>query len=111
MEVLVDVAGRSQRIGKRDVATAILKLGFVHIRSINRTAIITLAPRLVQPVTLAATAYKVADLDPERTIVVATAENEQCWAFSGYMLAIGKMMSLVGGAFAAGAGAKTKYLL
>ena len=93
MEVLIDHIGRVLRIGKRNVAFAVSKLGHIHIHSIDRTVTVTLKPGLVYPITVAAAAYKIGDLDPERTVVIAATEDQECWIFPGYMHALCKMAS------------------
>jgi hypothetical protein len=94
VELLIDLTGQSLRVGKRNVHAAVSKLGYIHIRSIERTVIVTLKPRLVHPLTVAAAAYEISDLNPERTIVVAAVEHQECWVFPGYMSALRKMASL-----------------
>jgi hypothetical protein len=93
VEFLVDLTGRSIKVGKRNVAVAVAKLGYIHIRLTDRTVIITLKPRLVHPLTVAAAGYEISDLEPERTIVLAGIENQECWIFTGYMSALRKMAS------------------
>jgi hypothetical protein len=91
MELLIDVAGHALRVGKRDVSIAVSTLGFVHIRVVERTLIVTLQPGLVHPLTIAAAAYKVADSDPKRTIIIAGYGSQECWVFAGYSSALVKM--------------------
>ena len=100
MEFLIDLAGRSLPIGRRNIAAAVGKAGFVHIRSVDRTVIITLEPRLVSQLALAATCYKVADLGPERTIVVAGVARPKYSVFLGYIAALSTLGWLVAGAAA-----------
>jgi hypothetical protein len=97
VEFLIDLAGRSSPAGKRNVAVAVAKAGFVHIRSIERTVIITLEPRLVSQLTLATACYKVADLSPERTVLVAGVTHPECWVFPGYIPALSTLGWLVDG--------------
>ena len=114
VELLIDLTGRPTKIGKRDVAVAIAKLGYIHIRAIGRSVTVTLMPRLVHPLTLAAAAYEIADLEPDRTIVVAGAENNRCRVSAGYMSAIRTMASLAGDTGGADTGVSAdaiKYLL
>lgn len=94
MECLIDVAGRSRKIGTRNVAVAVAKLGNVHIRSVGRTVIITLQPETVSEVALAAAGYKIGDLSPERVILVAGVASARCWVFSGYRPAFSKIDAL-----------------
>jgi hypothetical protein len=97
VEILIDPTGRSMRAGRRDVALAIAKIGFIYIRSLGRTAIVTLQPRLVSQLTLAGAGYKIADLGPERTIIVAGVMDPECWVFPGYTDALKKLGNLVCG--------------
>jgi hypothetical protein len=112
VERLIDLTGRASRVGKRNVAVAIAKLGYIHIRAIDRTVIVTLKPRLVHPLTVAAAAYEIADLDPERSIVVADVKYQRCWVFAEYMPAIRKIASLASDVGDAGISTEVvKYLL
>jgi phenylpyruvate tautomerase PptA (4-oxalocrotonate tautomerase family) len=106
MEILIDLAGHLLEARARNVAVAISKLGYIHIRSIDRPVhgrpaalerivIVTLRPQLVLELTVAAAGYEIADLKPERTVVVAESAKPQCWVFPGHMLAIVKIASLV----------------
>ena len=94
MEILIDLAGRSLKVGRRNVAVAVSKVGFIHVRSTGPTAIISLQPQLASEVTIAAAAYIIADLNPQRTIVAAWLSNPRCWVFSGYALAVRKIAAL-----------------
>jgi hypothetical protein len=114
LELLIDHIGRSLRTGKRDVVVAISKLGYVHIRVNGRTVIVTLTPRLVHPLTVAAAAYEISDLDPARTVVVAGVDKQECWVFAGYMPALRRIASLASDAAEKEVGASSetvKYLL
>jgi hypothetical protein len=105
VELLIDLAGRSLKIGKRNVAVAISKLGYIHIQSIehpvpfratpNRTVIVTLQPWLLSKLAIVAAAFSIADLSPERTIVVAEFAKRECWISTGYMPAIRRIAALV----------------
>ena len=105
MNILVDLGGRSVKAGKRNISVAISKLGYINIRAIDcpprggvgidRTVIVTLQPRLSSELAVAAVGYEIADLRPERTIVIADFANPQCWVFSGYLPAIAKLAALV----------------
>jgi hypothetical protein len=105
VEILIDLAGHLLEARKRTVAVAISKLGYIHIQSIERpmhrpapptrTVIVTLRPQLVSELTVAAAGYEIADLKPERTVVVAEFAQQECWVFSGHMPAIVKIASLV----------------
>lgn len=98
VEFLIDLLGRSRKVGKRNVAIAVAKVGYVHVRvperqmedqrRNSRTVIVTLQPQLVTQPAIAALGYKLADLDPERTIVVAELAVPQSWVFPAHMPAL-----------------------
>jgi hypothetical protein len=96
VEFLIDLAGRSLPVGRRNIALAVGKAGLVHIRSVGRTVIITLEPRLVSQLALAATCYKLADFGPERTILVAGVACPKYSVFLGYIGALATLGWLVG---------------
>jgi hypothetical protein len=105
MELLIDLAGRSLKVRKRNVAMAISKLGYIHIQSIdhpapghgtpNRTVIVTLQPWLLSKITMVAAAFAIADLSPECTIVVAEFAKRECWVSPGYMPALRRIATLI----------------
>jgi hypothetical protein len=105
VNILIDLGGRSVKAGSRNIAVAISKLGYIHLRAIDcplrggagldRTVIVTLQPRLSSELAVVAVGYEIADLKPERTIVIADFANPQCWVFSGYLPAIAKLAALV----------------
>jgi len=97
VECLIDLTGRALRIGKRNVATAVRPVGFIFIRTIGRTAIITLQPPLVSQLTLAGAAYMIADLNPDRTILIVGIVNPECRIFPRYIDALRKLGELVSG--------------
>ena len=98
MEFLIDLLGRSRKVGKRNAAVAIAKVGYVHVRLTEhqmgdqrgtcQTVIVTLQPQLVTQPAIAALGYKLADLDPERTIVVAELAVPRSWVFPAHMPAL-----------------------
>jgi hypothetical protein len=103
VEFLIDLSGRSRAVGKRDVAIAVSKVGYVHLRTVDRadtqrTAIVNFQPRLVSERALAALGYKLANLDPDRTVVVSEFPSPGCWTFRGYMPALKMVGRLVSGA-------------
>ena len=105
VDILIDLGGRVVKAAKRNIEVAISKLGYIHIRAVDcplpngdgldRTAIVTLQPELTSELAFAAVGYEVADLRPDRTIVVAHFVNPQCWVFSGYLPALQKIAALV----------------
>ena len=107
VQFLIDEMGRCAKVGKRSVAVAILQGGNIHILSTQQTIIITLQPNAVSPLTLAAAAYAIADLTPDRSIVVAGLQEPQCWVFPGYLMAIQKIASLIEAAADVGTGSMT----
>jgi len=94
VELLIDLSGRSLKVGRRSIAVVVSKVGFIHIRSTGRTVIVTLQPELLSQLTLAAAGYEIGDLNPERTVVVAGIASPKCWVFAGYMPALRKIASL-----------------
>jgi hypothetical protein len=104
VEFLIDPAGRSRRIGNRDVATAVSKVGYVHLlvieRSdntesrVDRTAIAALQPGRVSEATVAALGNKLAAVHPDRTVVVAYFPTPECWVFSDCLAALRKVTAL-----------------
>lgn len=107
MEFFIDLSGRSRQVGRRNIAIAVSKVGYIHVRliervqagrhAVDRTAIVTLQPRLVSQPTLAALGYKLANLDPERTVVVADFPVAKCWVFVGHMSALRMIGAIVAG--------------
>jgi hypothetical protein len=105
VEFFIDLSGRSRKIGKRNVALAVSQVGYVYLRSIDRTvtersvvdrtAIFTFRPEKISQLTLAAAGYQLAELKPERTVVVAELPKPQCWVFAGYMSALKMIAKLV----------------
>jgi hypothetical protein len=98
VEFLIDLLGRSRKVGKRNAAVAIAKVGYVHVRLTEhqmgdqrgtcQTVIVTLQPQLVTQPAIAALGYKLADLGPERTIVLAELAVPQSWVFPAHMPAL-----------------------
>jgi hypothetical protein len=107
VEVFINFTGRALKVCKRDISAAVSKLGYIHVRSIDRpsdseaghgrTVIITLEPRLNSDLMVAAVAYEIADLNPSRTIVVVGVSCQKSWVFPGYLPAIRKIAALVAG--------------
>jgi hypothetical protein len=115
VEFMIDNAGRPRKIGRRNVVLAVSQVGYVHIRLfdrtvtersvVDRTAIVTFRPQKISQLTLAAAGYQLAELRPERTVVVAELPKPQCWVFAGYMSAlkmIAKLVSAAGDASVSG---------
>jgi hypothetical protein len=113
VEFMIDNAGRPRKVGRRNVVLAVSQVGYVHIRLfdrtvtersvVDRTAIVTFRPQKISQLTLAAAGYQLAELRPERTVVVAELPKPQCWVFAGYMSAlkmIAKLVSTAGDASA-----------
>jgi hypothetical protein len=104
---LIDVGGRLLRVGRRDVAIAVTKLGYIHIQAIDadpsgeagdgRTVVVTLRPSLGSELALAALGYAISDLCPKRTIVHAEFTKPQCWVFPEYLPALKKVAALIAG--------------
>jgi len=94
VDVLINLSGQPVRAGMRDVAVAVSKIGLVHIRMIGGTLIVTFEPESASEMSLAGAFYKIADLRPERTIVVAGIANSVCWSYPGYTSALKKMDEL-----------------
>jgi hypothetical protein len=84
VELLFDREGHSLRSWDISVEEAVWRRGFIHIRSVDRSLIVSLNPQLVGPVTKAAAYYEIADLNPERTIVCAAGPNWRGEVFLGF---------------------------
>jgi len=97
VDVVIDLLGRPVLAGKRDVAVAVSKIGVVHIRTVGKTAIVTFEPEAASQTSLAGAFYKIADLRPERTIVVAGIGNSVFWIYPGYTAALRKIDELASG--------------
>ena len=122
MEWFIDLAGRSRKVGRRNVAEAVVEVGFVHIRirdivqcdqlSIDRTVIVTLRPQLPSELTLAATGYKLSDLDPDRIVVVAESASPECWVFDDVLPAMRRIAAIASGdGISEGRGSAREYLI
>src|SRR5579863_3490757 len=106
-EVFVDTGGRLLNAGGRNVAVAVMVLGYIHIRTIDphtdggesdkRTVVVTLRPYVGSQLALAALGYALGDLRPNRTIVYAAFAEPQFWAFPGYLPALRKVAALNAG--------------
>lgn len=104
MEFFIDLAGRSRKVGQLSVAIAVSKIGYIHVRLIertlagrattDRTVIVNVQPYLVSELALAAFGYKLADLNPERTVVVVEGPNPGCWVVSDQTSALRLMANL-----------------
>lgn len=91
----------------RNVALAVSKVGYVHLRSIerlvvdrdatDRTVIVTFQPLKLAPLTLAGLGYKLADLNPARTVIVAELPQPMCWVCTGYLAALKKIAAVAAG--------------
>ena len=105
MEFLIDLSGRIRRVGNRDAATAVSQAGHIHFRSIQRPAsdrnsadrlvIATLHPRLVSGPSVAALCYKLADLDPQRVVILIDDPVPKCWVFSSHRSALRALAALM----------------
>lgn len=99
MEFFIDLAGRARQIGKRNIATAVAEVGYVHMQAIDRgpdpirstadrTVIVAFKPQLLSRLTLAALGYKLADLEPTRIVVLEETNPPKCRVFENGMLAM-----------------------
>jgi hypothetical protein len=105
VEFLIDVSGRARRVGNRGAALAVSKGGQIHFfsiqrpasdqNSIDRTDIVTLQPRLVSGLSLAALGYKLADFNPQRTVVVLDQPAPKCWVFGCPITALRAIAALM----------------
>jgi len=57
--------------------------------------IVTLQPQVGSDLMAAAAGYQIADLNPNRTVVLADLENPRCWVFPGYMSALKQVAALI----------------
>ena len=105
MDILIDLAGRVLKSGKRNIAIAVSKLGYIHICAVDhepndvaaadRTVIVRLQPQLSSELAVASACYQIADLQPARTVVIVDSANLACCVSSGYMPALRKIAALV----------------
>jgi len=96
VEVLIDLAGCLSGAAREcHVSLAIQRLGYIHIRAINRNLVITLRPCLVSGLMVAVACYEVADFNPERTAIIALFETPLYSIFCGYRPALKKLATLV----------------
>jgi hypothetical protein len=122
MEYFIDLAGRSRKVRRRNVAAAVAEVGYVHIRTrdvvqrdrstVDRTVIVTLRPQLPSELTLAATGYKLSDLDPDRIVVVADSASPECWVFDDVLPAMRRIAAIASGdGISEDRGSAREYLL
>jgi hypothetical protein len=107
VDFFIDLGGRSRKVGQRNVPIAVSKVGYIYLRTVERpfgqqnskgrTVIITFAPRLVSELAIAALGYKLADLEPERTVVVAEGPRPRCRVFADAISALRLVGALAGG--------------
>jgi hypothetical protein len=105
VDILIDLAGRVSKNGKRNLAVAVSKLGYIHIctaghepnaaAATDRTVIVRLQPQLSSELAVVAACYQIADLQPARTVVIVDSANPVCCVSSGYMPALRKIAALV----------------
>ena len=94
MELLIDHKGHSFRSWDISVEEAVWKRGFIHIRSVNGSVIVSLSPQLAGLVTKAAAYYEIADLNPESTILCIAGQNRVGEVFLGFKLAFRRIYAL-----------------
>ena len=63
IEFIIDSLGRLSILWEEEPLTAIYALGYIRIRLVNFAVFIGINPNLVNTITLAATAYKISDLN------------------------------------------------
>jgi len=107
MAFFIDLGGRARRVGSRDIAIAVRKIGYIYIDVLDRTdharpvsertVIVSLSPRLPSDLALAALGYKLADLDADRLVVVTGAEPTQCSVFTDDLSAMRRIVSVARG--------------
>jgi hypothetical protein len=112
VEFLIDPAGRSRKAGRRNIAAAVTQSGCVYLRSIDhppsrdvddRTVIVTLQPALLSDAAIVSTANKLADLCPNRVVLLAEGSKAQCFVFSDSVLAVRTINTLANGDGVSGA--------
>ena len=106
VEFLIDPAGRSRRSGRRNIAAAVAQTGCVYVRLIeqptcrgptDRTVTVTFRPSLLSDAAIVSTGNKLADLDPDRVVLIAEGLNTQCFVFSDSVLALRTINVLASG--------------
>jgi hypothetical protein len=93
-EAFWDRGAGNEQMAFRSFEEAVWERGFIHIRSILQTVIVSLSPRLVGPVTKAAAYYEIADLNPRRTIVYSGGPNGRGEVFDGFRPALRRIYVL-----------------
>jgi hypothetical protein len=98
MEFFIDLAGRSRKVKKENVALAVEQVGYIYVEvadqrddarsNIDRTVIVSLRPRLPSKLAVAALGYKLADLKANRIVVAAGPDRAQCSIFTDDVLAM-----------------------
>lgn len=98
MELLIDGDGNSCRLGVDAVTEAVSKRGFIHIRPLGRSVMVSLHPQLVRPVTMAGACYEIADLNPESTFVYADGQGGRSEVYPGFKPALRRIYGLMAAA-------------
>src|SRR5215471_18619070 len=98
VELLIDCEGVAFQQPDQAIDDAVWNLGFVHLRAVNRSLIVTLCPRLVQPVTMAGVFYELADFAPESTYIIADRLARKSEMFQGFRPALRRIYELVAAA-------------
>jgi hypothetical protein len=94
VEWLIDDEGHAWLPGDNVIDHAVRHLGFIHIRKVGRSIVVSLCPTLVQPITMTGAFYEIANLDPERTFVCSDGPKLY-QVFRGYRPALHEIYRLV----------------
>jgi hypothetical protein len=93
VELMIDRDGVS--LPSWDISTdeAVWSHGFIHMRSVRKSLIVSVCPARVLPVTEAGAYYAMADFDPSR-VFLRTDPDGACVVFQGYTPAINRIYVL-----------------
>jgi hypothetical protein len=79
------------------VEAAVARFGYIHIQQRGPTIWVYLYPWLVQPLTMSAAFYKIADLNPEATFICA-GPDDTCEVFTDFRGALRRISRLMAAA-------------
>ena len=93
MELMIDHEGVSLPSWDISIDEAVWKYGFIHLRSVCKSLVVSICPSRVLPVTQAAAYYAIADFGPSRTLL-RTERGKECEVIPGYKPVINRIYAL-----------------
>jgi hypothetical protein len=94
VELLIDGQGVALQAWDISVNEAVWHRGFVHIRSVGPSLLVSLCPRRAQPLAKGAAFYAIADFNPEHTFLRTTGSARACEPFTGFRPAFRRIHAL-----------------